>query len=74
MTKIYEDVVPGDLSRERYRKMADSYEAEQERLKLEIAVTEKWVERREEMDNKLDRFFALVEKYVDIPELTPNHL
>ena len=72
LTKIYEDMVLGDLSRERYQKMAENYEVEQERLKLEIAVTEEWVEQREEMDNNLDRFFALVEKYVDIPELTPT--
>ncbi len=62
----------GDLSRERYQKMSKGYEAEQGRLKLEIAVTEEWVEQREEMDNNLDRFFALTEKYVDIPELTPT--
>ena len=72
LTKIYEDMVLGGLSRERYQKMAEGYETEQERLKLEIAVTEEWVEQREEMDNNLDRFFALVEKYVDIPELTPT--
>ena len=72
LTKIYEDMVLGDLSRERYQKMREGYEAEQERLKLEIAVTEEWVEQREEMDNNLDRFFALTEKYVDIPELTPT--
>ena len=72
LTKIYEDMVLGDLSRERYQKMSVGYEAEQERLKLEIAVTEEWVEQREEMDSNLDRFFALTEKYVDIPELTPT--
>lgn len=72
LTKIYEDMVLGDLSRERYQKMSEGYEAEQERLKLEISVTEEWVEQREEMDSNLDRFFALVEKYVDIPELTPT--
>ncbi len=71
LMKIYEDMVLGDLSRERYQKMSEGYEAEQERLKLEIAVTEEWVEQREEMDSNLDRFFTLVEKYVDIPELTP---
>lgn len=72
LTKIYEDMVLGDLSRERYQKMSEGYEAEQERLKLEIAVTEEWVEQREEMDSNLDRFFTLVERYVDIPELTPT--
>ena len=55
---------------QRYQKMSEGYEAEQERLKLEIAVTEEWVEQREEMDNNLDCFFALVKKYMDIPELT----
>ena len=70
--EVLRDVVLGDLSRERYQKMSDGYEAEQERLKLEIAVTEEWVERREEMDSNLDRFFALTEKYVDILKLTPT--
>ncbi|MCI9057520.1 MAG: DUF4368 domain-containing protein [Oscillospiraceae bacterium] len=70
--EVLRDVVLGDLSRERYQKMSEGYEAEQERLKLEIAVTEEWVERREEMDSNLDRFFALTEKYVDILKLTPT--
>ena len=30
------------------------------------------METREEMDDSFDRFVALVEKYVDIPELTPT--
>ena len=70
--EVLRDIVLGDLSRERYQKMSEGYEAEQERLKLEIAVTEEWVERREEMDSNLDRFFALTEKYVDILKLTPT--
>ena len=70
--EVLRDVVLGDLSRERYQKMSEGYEAEQERLKLEIAVAEEWVERREEMDSNLDRFFALTEKYVDILKLTPT--
>ena len=35
----------------------------------EIIGLEDWVETREEMDNK---FVALVEKYVGIPELPPT--
>ena len=61
----------GNLSRERYQKMADGYEAEQASLNNEITGLEDWVESREEMDDNLDQFIALVEKYVDIPELTP---
>ncbi len=50
--------------------MAADYEAEQERLKLEIEVTEEWVEQREEMNDGLDAFIALTQKYVDVEELT----
>ena len=70
MTRLYEDHVLGDLSDERYRKMTADYEAEQERLKTEIAVTEEWIDRQQENADHYDRFAALVEKYVDIPELT----
>ena len=72
MTRIYEDMALGTLSRERYQKMAEGYEAEQASLTNEITGLEDWVETREEMDNSLDRFVALVERYVDIPELTPT--
>ena len=65
-------MVLGTLSRERYQKMAEDYEAEQASLNNEITGLEDWVEAREDMDNGLDRFVSLVEKYVDIPELTPT--
>ena len=50
--------------------MSADHEAEQERLKLEIEVTEEWVEQREEMNDGLDAFIALTQKYVDVEELT----
>ncbi len=43
----------GDLPKERYKKMFADYEAEQKRLKLEIEVTEGWVEQQEEMNGGL---------------------
>ena len=46
------------------------YEAEQEQLRLEIGVIEEWVEQREEMDEGLNAFVALTQKYVDVEELT----
>ena len=72
ITRIYEDAVLGNLSQERYQKMSQSYEEEQERLKLEIEVTEEWVDQQMELEGNLDAFLALTEKYVDIPELTPT--
>ena len=70
ISRLYEDYVLGNLSQDRYKKMAADYEAEQERLKLEIEVIEEWVEQREEMNDGLDVFIALTQKYVDVEELT----
>ena len=52
-----------------YQKMTADYEAEQARLKTEIAVMEEWIDKQQEDTDNYDRFAALVEKYVDIPEL-----
>ncbi|MBQ9493486.1 MAG: DUF4368 domain-containing protein, partial [Oscillibacter sp.] len=71
ITRAYEDKVLGGLSEERYRKMAEGYEAEQEALKTEIGALETRVERQEEQDSNLNHFIALTKKYVDINELTP---
>ena len=60
----------GEISKEKYKKMTSDYEAEQERLKLEIETTEEWVEQRQTMGDDLDAFIALTKKYVDVTELT----
>ena len=70
ISRLYEDYILGNLSQDRYKKMAADYEAEQERLKLEIEVIEEWVEQREKMNDGLDAFIALTQKYVDVEELT----
>ena len=70
MSRLYEDYALGEISKEKYKKMTSDYEAEQERLKLEIEVIEEWVEQREEMNDGLDAFIALTQKYVDVEELT----
>ncbi len=72
ITRIYEDMVLGDLSQERYQKMLEGYEAEQAALNNEVIGLEDWVATREEMEDNVDQFLALMEKYVDIPELTPT--
>ena len=72
LSRLYEDFVLGDLNKERYKKMTADYEAEQERLKFEIEVTEEWLETQETMSADVDAFVALTQKYVDVPELTPT--
>ena len=70
MSRLYEDYALGEISKEKYKKMTADYEAEQERLKLEIETTEEWVEQRQTMGDDLDAFIALTKKYVDVTELT----
>lgn len=70
LTRCYEDMVLGTLSRERYLKLSQGYEAEQEQLQLELDVTEEWVEQQESLEQDLRQFMTLVDKYVAVPELT----
>ena len=70
MSRLYEDYALGEISKEKYKKMNSDYEAEQERLRLEIETTEEWVEQRHAMGDDLDAFIALTKKYVDVTELT----
>ena len=72
MTRLYEDRVLGSLPEERYQRMTADYEAEQERLRTEIMALSEWIEAQQETNDNYDHFAALVEKYVDIPELTPT--
>ncbi|MBR3108838.1 MAG: DUF4368 domain-containing protein, partial [Clostridia bacterium] len=52
--------------------MTADYEEEQENLRTEIMALEEWIEAQQETTDNYDRFSALVEKYVDIPVLTPT--
>ena len=72
LKRIYEDHVLGTLSLDRYQKMAADYEEEQDQLEIEIEVYEGIVASQQEANDNYDAFAALVEKYVDIPELTPT--
>lgn len=70
--KIYEDMAFGNISKERYEKMSKNYESEQKRLEKKISELQAQIEATEQATNKIDSFIELVEKYVDIPELTPT--
>ena len=70
--RVYEDYALGNIDLAQYKKMSADYAAEMERLKLEIEVTQEWVEQQQEMNDGLDAFIALTKKYVDVTELTPT--
>ena len=69
ITRMYYDHVLGMLSDDRYQNMIADFEEQQERLKTEITVMEELIDWQREDSDNYDRFAALVEKYVDIPEL-----
>lgn len=50
--------------------MSEGYEAEQAELNNMIIGLEDWIETREDMNDNLNQFLALVKKYVEIPKLT----
>ena len=52
--------------------MTQGYEEEQERLKAGVETLEEWMENEEEMDGNMDSFLDVVQRYVDVPELTPT--
>lgn len=74
ISRIYEDSVLRNLSKERYSKMAQAYEAEQDSLKVEISQIEESLKTTEEESNNLAQILKHVEKYADIPELTHHRL
>ena len=53
ITHIYEDMVLGNLSQERYQKMLEGYEDEQAALNNEVVGLEDWVASREEIEEWL---------------------
>lgn len=72
--KIYENNVNGKLSDERFYRLSDGYEAEQEQLKLEIeALTAEVSEADTEVTN-VAKLIAITKKYTRIDELTPEIL
>jgi hypothetical protein len=70
ISKVYEDYALGKLPEERYLKMTADYEKEQDSLRAEISVMSDLIEEKQEENDNYDRFSALINKYVDIPELT----
>lgn len=72
--KIYEDNVNGKLNDERFYKLSDGYEAEQEQLKQEIATLTAEVSETDTEITNVSKLIATTKKYTRIDELTPEIL
>lgn len=72
--RIYEDNVNGKLSDEQFRKLSDTYAAEQKELDAQIAALRKELEQKEHQTVNLDGFMKLIHKYTEVPELNATIL
>ena len=72
--KIYEDNVNGKLNDERFYKLSDGYEAEQEQLKQEIEFLTAEVSEADTEATNVSKLIAVTKKYTRINELTPEIL
>ena len=77
--RIYEDNIIGKLSDERFMKMSKGYEDEQHTLQTEAdeiqsELQQEEKKRKEKKSVDVKRFLAIVKKYTDLTELTPEIL
>ncbi len=71
---LYEDKVEGKLSEERYMKLSEVYENEQMALSDMVKTLKTQLEYTKTKRNDIQRFMALVDRYSDFEELTPEIL
>ena len=72
--RIYEDNIMGKLSDERFMKMSKGYEDEQHTLQTEADEIQSELQQEEKKGVDVKCFLAIVKKYTDLTELTPEIL
>lgn len=70
--RLYEDNIEGKISDERFVKMSENYETEQKTLEARVTELLDQIDSQQESSVNIDRFLALVRKYTDVRELTPE--
>ena len=72
--KLFEEKILGNLTEERFCKLSQKYEDEQAELKQKIRNLKKIVDEEKQNEMNADGFLALVRKYSNFQELTPEIL
>ena len=72
--RIYDDIIIGNLSDERFMKMSKGYEDEQHTLQTEANEIQSELQQEEKKSVDVKRFLAIVKKYTNLTELTPEIL
>ena len=74
LAKLYEDQALGKISEARYQAMAPGYEAEQTSLQERVSRLREQLAHTQEVQDNVEQFVPLIQKYTDIQELTPHIL
>ena len=72
--RIYEDNISGKLSDDRFMKLSKGYDTEQADLQEEQTQLQKNIQQEEKQTVNVERFLAVVKKYTDLTQLTPEIL
>ena len=72
--RIYEDMVKGTLTMERFAKMSAAYEQEQKELEASTVALREMVETCEHLKTNVKDFLKLVKSYTEPEQLTPEIL
>lgn len=72
--RIYEDMVAGRLSAERFDKLSTEYEAEQKEVKVKIVQLQELIDSGEQEQHDLQQFLKNVRKYTEPEKLTAEIL
>lgn len=72
--RIYEDNILGRLSDDRYTLLDQQYAKEQQALRVELAELRCFIQTVEHGDKSIEKFVALLDKYVSFDELTNTML
>ena len=68
--QLYEDNLLGKISDERFVKLSQSYEEEQEQLQTSISDLTEKLAKQQEGNLNISKFMARISKYTKLPELT----
>ncbi len=69
---LYEDKICGNITAERFAKMAQSYEEEKSTLTERVKILREELGRAKENSDNIVKLVRLVKKYIEITELTPE--
>lgn len=72
ISNLYEDKISGNLTVERFSKLSEKYESEQEALSEEISRLNNDLSQKVETSSNIEKFLKQVRRYTQLKNLTPE--